>query len=124
MITSIKISGVASYKVDEITKKYVQKRIGRLDRYLPKHARNSVTAEVRISEVNHNHGNKYEVEAVLNVPNKVIAAKDSTTNKLAAIDIVEAKLKVQLRAYKQGAIPHIARRGIMSRFKRSFRREL
>ena len=124
MITSIQITGIAAYKVDEITRKYVQKRIGRLDRYLPKHARSSVTAEVKIAEVNHDYGNKYQVEVIINVPNKIITAKDSTSNKLAAIDIVEAKLKVQLRAYKQNAIPHISRRGVMGRFKRSFMREL
>jgi len=121
MIKSIQITGIA-YKVDDITRKYVNKRIGRLDRYLPRHARDSVTAEVKIAEVNHDHGNKYEVEVIINVPNKVVTAKDSTNNKLAAIDIVEAKLQAQLRSYKQTSIGHIARRGIMSRFKRSFNR--
>jgi putative sigma-54 modulation protein len=123
MITSIQITGIA-YKLDEITRKYVTKRIGRLDRYLPKHARNSVTADVKIAEVNHDHGNKYEVEVILNVPGKIITAKDSTNNKLAAIDIVEEKLKNQLRSYKQAAVTHIGKRGVMGRFKRSFQREL
>lgn len=122
MITSIQITGIA-YKPDEITKKYALKRIGHLDRYLPRHARSTVSAEIKISEVNHDHGNKYEVEVILNVPNRIITAKDSTSNVLAAIDIVEQKLKVQLRAYKQSSIGHIARRGVMSRFKRSFSRE-
>ncbi|MFZ2125571.1 MAG: ribosome-associated translation inhibitor RaiA [Candidatus Saccharimonadales bacterium] len=123
MITSIQITGIA-YKLDEITRKYVTKRIGHLDRYLPKHARNSVTADVKIAEVNHDHGNKYEVEVILNVPGKIITAKDSTNNKLAAVDIVEEKLKNQLRTYKQAAVAHIGKRGVMSRFKRSFEREL
>jgi len=123
MITSIQITGIA-YKLDEITRKYVTKRIGRLDRYLPKHARYSVTADVKIAEVNHDHGNKYQVEVILNVPGKIITAKDSTNNKLAAIDIVEEKLKNQLRTYKQAAVNHIGKRGVMSRFKRSFQREL
>ena len=123
MITSIQITGIA-YEVDDNTRKYVEKRIGRLDRYLPKHARNSVTADVKLAQVNHNHGNKYEVEVILNVPNKVVTAKDSTGNILAAVDIVEAKIQAQLREYKQVAIAHIGKRGVMSRFKKSFKREL
>jgi putative sigma-54 modulation protein len=123
MITSIDITGI-KYELDDTTKKYVNKKIGRLDRYLPRHARDSVTAEVRLKEVNREHGNKYEAEVVLNVPDKTITAKDSTLNMLAAIDIVEAKIVSQLRKYKQTTIGHVGRRGVMSRFKRSYAREL
>jgi putative sigma-54 modulation protein len=123
MITQIQITGIA-YEVDEVTRKYVLNKIGQIDRYLPKHARKSATAEVKLEQVDHKHGNKYEVEVILNVPGKVIIAKDSTGNMLAAIDIVEVKLQSQLRDYKQATIAHIGRRGIMSRFKRSFKREL
>jgi ribosome-associated translation inhibitor RaiA len=61
MIEAIDITGV-KYDLDETTKKYVAKKIGRLDRYLPKHARKSVNAEVKLKEVNRSHGNKYEAE--------------------------------------------------------------
>jgi putative sigma-54 modulation protein len=123
MITSIDITGI-KYEVDDTTKKYVNKKIGRLDRYLPRHARMSVAAEVKLKEVNRDHGNKYEVEVILTVPDKVITAKDSTLNMLAAVDIVEAKLVTQLRKYKDASISHVGRRGVMSRFKRSYAREL
>jgi putative sigma-54 modulation protein len=46
MITAIEITGLNNYSVDETTKKYVTKKIGRLDRYLPRHARASVSAEL------------------------------------------------------------------------------
>lgn len=124
MITSIEITGINKYLLDEVTKKYVTRKIGRLDRYLPRHARASVTAEVKLKEVNRDHGNKYEAEVLLHVPDKKITAKDSTLNMLAAIDIVEAKMVTQLRKYKQAAIAHIGKRGVMSRFKRSYAREL
>jgi len=123
MIQNIDISGV-KYEPDAITKKYVMKKIGRLDRYLPKHARKSVTAEVKLKEVNREQGNKYEAEVILHVPNKRVTAKDSTMNMLAAVDIVEAKLTTQLKKYKQANIPHVGRRGVLSRFKRSYAREL
>ena len=124
MITSIEITGINKYLVDDTTRKYVIKKIGRLDRYLPRHARASVSAEVRLKQVNRDHGNKYEAEVMLSVPDKVITAKDSTLNMLAAVDIVEAKIVTQLHKYKDASISHVGRRGVMSRFKRSFAREL
>ncbi|MDK2899158.1 MAG: putative sigma-54 modulation protein [Patescibacteria group bacterium] len=123
MITQIKVTGIA-YEVDEVTRKYVIKKVGRLSRYLPKHALKSVTADVKLAQVDHDYGNKYQVEIILNLPGKTITAKDSTSNILAAVDIVDAKLQSQLREYKESTIAHIGRRGVMSRFKRSFGREL
>lgn len=123
MIQSIDITGV-KYKVDTATKKYATKKIGRLDRYLPKHARKSVVVEVKLKEVNRDHGNKYEAEVILTVPEKRLTAKDSTTNMMAAIDIVEAKMVAQLKKYKEAHVPHVGRRAVLSRFKRSYAREL
>jgi putative sigma-54 modulation protein len=122
MIESIDITGL-KYELDDTTKTYVMKKIGRLDRYLPKHARKSVTADVKLKDVNEAHGNKYEAEIILNVPGHVLTAADSTVNMLAAVDIVEAKLVTQLRKYKQATVPHIGRRGMLGRFKRSYARE-
>lgn len=123
MIQSIAITGV-KYDLDETTKKYVTRKIGRLDRFLPRHARKSVSAEVRLKQVNRDNGNKYEAEVVLHVPNKQLSAKDSTVNMLAAVDIVEAKIVTQLRKYKDLNLPHTGKtRSVLSRFKRSYARE-
>jgi putative sigma-54 modulation protein len=116
MIASIDMSGV-KYTIDETTKKYVMRKIGRLDRYLPKHARKSVTADVTLKQVNRDHGNKYEAEVIINVPDKRLTAKDSTVNMLAAVDIVEAKLMAQLRKYKQATVIHVGRRRLLRRAK-------
>ena len=124
MIHSISLTGVR-LDIDDQTKKYVLKKIGRLDRFLPRHARKSASAEVILKEVNRAHGNKYEAEVVLNVPDKQLTAKDSTMNVLAAVDIVEAKLANQLRKYKDKKTTHIGKtRAALSRFKRSYAREL
>lgn len=123
MISQIKISGIA-YEVDDATYKYALKRIGRLDSYIPRHARKTVSAEVKLQQVNHDHGNKYEAEVLISIPGSLIKAKDSTNNMCAAIDIVEAKIRAQLRDYKDANIAHIGKRRIMSRFKKSFKREL
>ncbi|OYX42506.1 ribosomal subunit interface protein [Candidatus Saccharibacteria bacterium 32-49-12] len=118
MITSIDITGV-KYTISPATRRYVTKKIGRLDRYLPRHARKSATADVKLKEVNRDNGNKYEAEVILTVPEKVITASDSTVNMLAAVDIVEAKLATQLTKYKALTMPHVGRRRLFNRFKRS-----
>lgn len=123
MITHIDITGVGSFAPDESMKRYIRKKIGALDRLAPRHARKTIHAAVKVAEVNRKQGNKYEVEAILEVPGKQLTAKDSTMNVLAATDIVEAKLSSQLRKYKQESVPHIGRRKMMERFKHSFARE-
>ena len=122
MITNLTITGV-KYELNDTTKRYIEKKIGPLDRFLPRHARKSVTADVKIKQIDHPGGNKYEVEVIINVPDKVITAKDSTMNVLAAVDIVETKLNGQLRRYKDDILAYVGRsRGVLARFKRSFRR--
>jgi len=123
MITLIKVNGIA-YDVDDTTRKYVIKRIGHLDRYLPRHARESVSVEVKLEQVDHAHGNKYEAEVILYIPGKLITASDSTSHMLAAVDIVEEKIRSQLRDYKQANIAHIGKCRVLSRFKYGFKREL
>ena len=123
MITNVEITGVGAYSADDATKKYIRKKIGTLDRLAPRHARKTMRAEVKVAEVNRDKGNKYEVEVIVFVPGRNITAKDSTMNVLAATDIVEAKLAVQLRKYKQEHVPHVGHRRLLDRFKRSYARE-
>ena len=122
MISNITMTS-RKYELDERTKKYVTKKIGALDRYLPRHARKSVSADVKLSQIDGKNGNKYEVEVIMKIPEKTVTAKDSTLNMMAAVDIVEAKLATQLRKYKQTKVAHVGRQGLMARFKRSFARE-
>lgn len=103
MIASIDITGI-KYNVSDKMRKYIVDKVGKLDRYVPSHARKTVVADVKLRQVNRDHGNKYEAEIILQVPDKTIVAKDSTMNMHAAIDIVEAKLVAQLRKYKDSAV--------------------
>lgn len=122
MITNINLTGI-KVELDDKTKKYVRRKIGRVDRYLPRHARKSVTAEVRLRQVNRDHGNKYEAEVIINLPEHQLVAKDSTVNILASIDIVEAKIIAQARKYRERHIDHRGPHNLLGRFKRSFKRE-
>lgn len=117
MISSVKITGIR-LDVDAKTKQYVEKKIGSLDKYLPRHARKTATADVKIEQVDESDGNKYKVEVVLSVPDQVITAEDSTVNIMAAVDIVEQKLATQLRKYKSIRTSHAGKRGVINRLKR------
>jgi len=103
MIASIDVTGI-KYEVDAKTLKYVTEKVGKLDRYLPSHARKTMTADVKLKQVNKDHGNKYEAEVIVHLPEKTLTASDTTFNMMAAVDIVEAKLISQLRKYKDSRI--------------------
>lgn len=118
MIAHIDIAGI-KYEVEDSLKAYITKKIGRLDRFLPRKARKSVKAEVKIRFVNQPNGNKYECDVILHVPETQINAHDTTMNAFAAVDIVEEKLKNQLRKYKDNHVIAIKgrRHSILRRIK-------
>jgi ribosomal subunit interface protein len=106
MISNIGTAGINLELSDDI-KKYISRKIGRLDKYMPRHARKTATADVKLRETNNKLGNKYECEAIINLPNKQLQATEATLNMFAAVDIVEAKLKNQLAKYKEEHIAHL-----------------
>lgn len=99
MIEKLDIEGV-HLEVDENTNKYVTKKIGHLDKYLPKHARESAYAEVLLKD-SKTKTNNYICEVNLHLPHEIINIKEATTNIFAAIDIVETKLKHRIEKYKE-----------------------
>lgn len=113
MIARIDKSGI-NLELDDDVVKYIDRKVGRLDRYIPRTARSSAHATVTIRDTGNQTGNKYECEVIIRVPGGVITAKESTMNKFAAIDIVEAKLRNQLHKYKSGTKVN---RGLLRRFR-------
>jgi len=99
MIEKLDIEGI-HFSVDENTNKYVTKKIGHLDKYLPKHARESAYAEVLLKGSS-SKTNNYVCEVNLHLPKEIINVKEATTNIFAAIDIVETKLKHRIQKYKE-----------------------
>lgn len=100
MIQKLEISGVHAH-VDEDLHKYVTKKIGKLDQYMNRHVRNSAHAEVKLKEAKIKARKQATCEAILYLPHGTIATKETTVNMYAAVDIVEQKLKNQLRKYKE-----------------------
>lgn len=118
MIEKIEITG-NDYKVEEPLKKYVDKRIGKLDKYLPKGYKKDVVCKVVVEEIGKGKGDKYELSAAMELTGgKVIAARDECTNVFAGVDLVEAKLMGQIRRYKLEVQPHRQKRGLKSLFKK------
>lgn len=116
MIEKIEVNG-KGYKIDEPLKKYVVKRVGKLDRYLPRGAKKDVTMKVMIEEVGKNKGEKYNISATMDIPGgKVIAAKDECSNVFAGVDLVEAKLTGQIRRYKLEVQPHRQKKSLKNLF--------
>ena len=102
MIDKIEING-NNYKVEESLKKYTEKRIGKLDRYLPRGSKKDVVVKMVVSEIGKSKGEKFEISVAMDIPGgKVIAAKDECSNIFAGVDLVEAKLLGQIRRYKIG----------------------
>lgn len=112
MIQKLEISGV-HMEVGEDLKKYVAKKIGRLDRYVPRHARASLHAEVKLKEGRAKDKNERTCEIILFAPREVLTVNETTINMYAAVDIAEAKLKTQLKKYKElHASPRLRQRVI------------
>ena len=99
MIKKLEVRGV-HMKVDSKLTAYAKKKIGKLDRYISKHARASAHVEIILKEELLKAKKNCICEVILHLPGDTINTKESTVNMYAAIDIVEAKLKNQLKKYK------------------------
>jgi ribosomal subunit interface protein len=118
MIQRFDISGVHVH-VDDDLRKYVTKKIGHLDRYILRRSRPSVHGEVKLKEAKAKDKNECTCEVILHLPHETLTVSESTINMYAAVDIVETKLKNQLKKYKDlHDNPRLHRR-LLTRFQRS-----
>lgn len=116
MIQKLEITGV-HMDVNDDLKKYVLKKIGRLDRFVPKTGRESVHVDVKLKEGKAKDKNARTCEVIMHLPHETITIAETTINIFAAIDIVETKLLNQLRKYKGlHASPRLHQR-VLSRLK-------
>lgn len=99
MIQNIDISGVR-VEIDKDLKKYINKKIGKLDRYIPKKEKAAARAEVKLKEASTKKKKQYTCEVIIHLPQGRVTTKETTINMFAAVDIVETKLKNLLKKYK------------------------
>lgn len=117
MIERIEINSIHA-QVDDDLEKYVTKKIGLLDKYLPRHAKESAHAEVKLKESKAKDKKQCQCEVILHLPQDTLMVKESTINMYAAIDIVEAKLKNQIKKYKDTHESAKFRQRVIRRFRR------
>lgn len=86
--------------VDDKLKRYIRRKIGGLERYVPRHARRSTWGEVKLRETGVKDRNECSCEVLLHMPEEPIIVHETTVNMYAAVDIVEEKLKHSIRKYK------------------------
>lgn len=87
--------------VDADLEKYIQKKIGKLDRHMKRKNREAARADVKVKESTGKGGKKCTVEVILHTPAYKLTASESTVNMYAAVDIVEQKLQNQLKKHKE-----------------------
>ena len=118
MINNLQISGVHA-QADEKVRKYVYKKIGGLDKYIPRKARESAFADVKLKEIKSKTKEIFECEVIMKLPKGKITAHKSSASFMGAIDEVENNLKNQLKKYKDMHTPSRFRRRVLTRFKRT-----
>lgn len=118
MIEKLEINGIHT-EVTEDLAKYVQKKIGKLDQYMSAHARESAHAEVKLKEQKLKTRVNCTCEVILHLPKETFTTKETTVNMFAAVDVVEQKLKNQLKKYKQTHGTGRLHQRVLARFKRS-----
>lgn len=117
MIQKLDISGVHMTVGDDL-RRYVMKKIGRLDKYIPKQARASAHLEVKLKEGKTKGKNERTCEVLLHLPHDNVTITETTVNIYAAVDIVEEKLKTYLHKYKEKHAAPKLRQRLMARLNR------
>jgi ribosomal subunit interface protein len=117
MIKNIDIAAVHTELTPDL-KKYILKKIGRLDRFLPRQARESAHAEVLLKESKKKTKKEYTCEVVLKLPKETITVSQSTFNAFAAVDITEDTLKNRLKKYKETHSSLAMHRRVLARLRR------
>jgi len=118
MLQRIDVSGV-HFTVDAKIQKYVERKVGRLDRYIPRQSRASAHAEVKLKGHNAKDKRRYTCEVILHAPREQITVNETAMNMFAAVDIVEEKLKIQLKKYKETHTDPKLHRRFIARLRRA-----
>lgn len=94
------------FELNPRLQKYAERKIGKLDRYMPRGTREPAVGHVILTEEDGKSKNRFTCEVNITLPHGNITAKEATVSIYAAIDIVEAKVKAQLLKYKSKVTDH------------------
>jgi ribosomal subunit interface protein len=80
--------------------KYIEEKLGKLDHLMSRHARRSAHADVKIKKGPGRGKTEFMCEVIIHLPKETITTKQTGQSIEAAVDLAEAKLKNQLKKYK------------------------
>lgn len=101
MISHIDITTTQkSYEPSEKLKKYIEKKLGKLDKHMSRKNRADARVDVKLRSSKTKSGEQFLCEAILHTPDYKLTAKETTTNMFASVDVVEAKLMTQIKKHK------------------------
>ena len=101
MIKNIQIAGVHT-KLTADEEMYIDKKIGSLDRFIPRQSRSATKVEVKLKESKRKTAkDKFTCEVIFHLPHGSITVTEKASSQLASIDQAENKLKIQLKKYKE-----------------------
>jgi len=124
MIAKFELKGVHT-TIDANLQKYATRKLASLDKYLPRHHRDAAHALVELKQATKaKEQKKYTCDVTLHLPHGVIHVAESTMNMYAAIDIVETKLKLQIKKYKDSHGNGKLTRQLTARFRRKDKTEV
>lgn len=97
MKMTLTTSGV---ELDEELEKYAERKVQALEKYIPRAARESAHAEVRLKRTERKGKPDCTCDITLRLPKEALHNKESTGHLYAAIDIATAHLHEQILKYK------------------------
>lgn len=94
-----------NYDLDKKITKYVNDKFGSLDKYIRKYASGAQGSVILEIDKSNREDNECVCDVTIELPGQKIHAREATLNMYAAVDICEAKLKIQVLKYKDKHTP-------------------
>lgn len=99
------------FDLDDKITEYVEQKLARLDRYLPRGARDGLAGNVVLEfDESATKDSRFTCDVTFEVKGEAMHAREASLNMYASIDICEQKLKSQILTYKSKHEPGKNRR--------------
>ena len=86
-------------KTDKL-QKYVEQKVKDIEKYIPRHARQSAQLSIRIVKTPKTKAESYGCSVSLSLPHQKLLASEKVDHSYAALDVVMAEIKRQVTDYK------------------------
>lgn len=118
MIKRLEITGV-HFVLDSDIRAYAEQKIGKLDRYVSRHTRQNLHAQVKLKAAKAKNKQAFTCEVILGLTGEDFVLKETGQTMHEAIDLAEEKLKIHLKKYKDTHTNPKLHQRIIAKLKRS-----